>query len=113
VLLAHIALSEIQQTAPQQPATSSVSNKFVLDDGTPIKLRVNRNLSSADAKTGDNIDAPAPPAAPKTVSLGQTKDQVVAILGQSQKVASVGAKEIDYYTDMKVIFVDGKVTDVQ
>ena len=29
---------------------------FVLDDGTPIKLRLNRTLSSADAKTGDNID---------------------------------------------------------
>ena len=36
--------------------TTSASNKFVLDDGTPIKLRLNRNLSSADAKTGDNID---------------------------------------------------------
>jgi hypothetical protein len=56
VLLAHTALSEIQQTAPQQPATSSVTNKFVLDDSTPIKLRLNRNLSSAEAKTGDSID---------------------------------------------------------
>ena len=53
VLLAHTSLSGTQQPAPQQPATS---NKFVLDDGTPIKLRLNRNLSSADAKTGDNID---------------------------------------------------------
>ena len=40
--------------APQQP--TATSNKFVLDDGTPIKLRLDRNLSSADAKTGDNID---------------------------------------------------------
>lgn len=55
----------------------------------------------------------APPAAPKTVALGQTKDQVVAILGQPQKVANLGAKEIAYYTDMKVILVNGKVTDVQ
>jgi hypothetical protein len=45
-----------QQAGFQQPATSSVSSKFVLDDGTPIKLRLNRNLSSADAKAGDNID---------------------------------------------------------
>ena len=41
---------------PQPTATSPPSNKFVLDDGTPIKLRLDRNLSSADAKTGDNID---------------------------------------------------------
>jgi hypothetical protein len=45
-----------QQAAPQSAATTSASNKFVLDDGTPIKLRLNRNLSSADARTGDNID---------------------------------------------------------
>lgn len=35
---------------------AAASTKFVLDDGTPIKLRLNRTLSSADAKTGDNID---------------------------------------------------------
>src|SRR4030088_128875 len=29
---------------------------FGLEDGTPVKLRITRNLSSADAKTGDKID---------------------------------------------------------
>lgn len=57
--------------------------------------------------------ADAAPAPPKTVALGQTKDQVVAILGPPQKVASLGAKEIYYYPDMKVILIKGKVTDVQ
>jgi PEGA domain len=56
VLLAQVSLSQSQQAAPQQPAAPPPSNKFVLDDGTPIKLRLDRNLSSADAKTGDNID---------------------------------------------------------
>ncbi len=57
VLLTHASLSTTQQAAPQLPATpSSSSNKFALDDGTPVKLRLNRNLSSADAKAGDNID---------------------------------------------------------
>jgi hypothetical protein len=55
----------------------------------------------------------APPAAPKTIALGQTKDQVVAILGQPTKVVKLPTKEIDYYPDMKVIFVNGKVKDVQ
>ena len=57
--------------------------------------------------------ADAPPAAPKTISLGQTKDQVVAIMGQPDKVANLGTKEIDYYADMKVTFVKSKVTDIQ
>jgi len=56
---------------------------------------------------------PPPPAAPKTIALGQTKDEVAAILGQPNKVANLGAKEIDYYSDMKVTFTNGKVTDVQ
>ncbi len=55
----------------------------------------------------------APPAAPKTIALGQTKDQVVASFGQPQKVVNLGTKEIYSYSDMKVTFVDGKVTDVQ
>jgi hypothetical protein len=55
----------------------------------------------------------APPAQPKTISKGQTRDQVVIIMGQPQKVVSLGTKEIDYYPDMKVIFINGKVTDVQ
>jgi len=56
-------------------------------------------------------DAPAPE--PKTVALGQTKDLVVANFGQPDKIAKVGAKEIYYYKDFKVTFVNGKVTDVQ
>jgi len=56
-------------------------------------------------------DAPPPP--PKKISLGQTRDQVIATFGQPQKVVDLGTKEIDYYTDMKVTFIKGKVTDVQ
>jgi hypothetical protein len=55
----------------------------------------------------------APPAPPKTISLGQTKDEVTATLGQPLKKATLGAKEIYYYSDMKVILVNGKVADVQ
>jgi outer membrane protein assembly factor BamE (lipoprotein component of BamABCDE complex) len=52
-------------------------------------------------------------AAPETVDLGQTTDQVQAILGVPVRVANVGPKVIYYYNDMKVVFTDGKVTDVQ
>jgi hypothetical protein len=55
----------------------------------------------------------APQAAPKTIALGQTKDEVVGIFGQPQKIASLGAKEIYYYPDMKVTFVNGKVSNVE
>jgi hypothetical protein len=60
------------------------------------------------------IEAPPPPAPdPVTVSLGQTVDQVVAALGQPTKKAKVGTKEIYYYKDLKVTFINGKVKDVE
>jgi len=55
----------------------------------------------------------APPAAPKTIEKGQTKGMVTAILGQPTKVVKLGAKEIDVYPDMKVTFINNKVSDVQ
>jgi hypothetical protein len=38
---------------------------------------------------------------------------VVAALGQPVKKAKVGTKDIYYYKDLKVTFVNGKVKDVQ
>jgi len=37
-----------------QPA--AIASALILHDATPIRLRLNRNLSSADAKTGDTVD---------------------------------------------------------
>lgn len=56
-------------------------------------------------------DQPPPP--PKTISIGQTKDVVVAAWGQPTKMVKLGTKEIYFYPDMKVTFVGGKVSDVQ
>lgn len=58
-------------------------------------------------------DAPAAAPATKTIALGQTKDQVVQAFGPPTKVVQLGAKEIDYYTDMKVTFTNNKVTNVE
>jgi hypothetical protein len=57
------------------------------------------------------VDQPAAP--PTTVSLGQTTDQVIAALGQPQKIVKLAKKETYYYKDLKVIFTAGKVSDVQ
>lgn len=57
--------------------------------------------------------ADEPAAPPQTISLGQTTNQVVAILGQPQKIVNLKTKQTYYYKDLKVIFTGGKVTDVQ
>jgi hypothetical protein len=63
--------------------------------------------------------APPPPpqedAAPATanIGVGQTPDQVKAALGQPDKIVKIGSKEIYSYKNLKVTFVDGKVSDVE
>jgi hypothetical protein len=52
-------------------------------------------------------------APPPTVALGQTPDQVTAILGSPKQVIDLGAKQIYKYSDMKVVFMNGKVSDVE
>jgi hypothetical protein len=41
-----VSSSGAQQPAAQGTSRLSPSGKFVLDDGTPVRLRLNRNLSS-------------------------------------------------------------------
>jgi hypothetical protein len=40
-------------------------------------------------------------------------DQVQAALGAPGKIINLGAKQIYVYKDLKVTFVNGKVTDAQ
>jgi hypothetical protein len=79
-------------------------------------------VTDDSAQEAAPADSSAPPAqqeaggqapATKTIALGQTEDEVVGILGPPQKKVNLGAKEIYFYPDMKVVFLNGKVADVQ
>ncbi|MGA2981241.1 MAG: hypothetical protein ABSD76_16750 [Terriglobales bacterium] len=54
-----------------------------------------------------------PPQQPQQIEKGQTPDQVVAAIGQPDKIVNLGAKQIYVYKDIKVTFINGKVADVQ
>jgi hypothetical protein len=55
----------------------------------------------------------APPPEPQQIEKGQTPDQVKASIGTPDKIVNLGAKQIYVYKDIKVTFVNGKVSDVQ
>jgi hypothetical protein len=58
-LLLVVAFSGAQEPTSQissHPATDGGSTKVLLADGTPIKLRLKQDVSSAGAKTGDVVD---------------------------------------------------------
>lgn len=56
---------------------------------------------------------PPPPPAPVTINVGDSTDQVVASMGQPDRIAKIGSKDIYFYRDMKVTFVNGKVSDIE
>jgi hypothetical protein len=89
-----------QQTLSPQPAPAPVSQAQPEAPPPPI--------------------APPPPPPPdspavetQSIAVGQTEDQVTAILGKPEKTFKVGTKEIYQYKDVKVTFVNGKMTDAQ
>jgi hypothetical protein len=52
-------------------------------------------------------------AEPQTIEKGQSADQVQSSLGKPDKIVNLGSKQIWVYKDLKVTFVNGKVSDVQ
>ncbi len=52
-------------------------------------------------------------AEPASIEKDMTPDQVTNALGKPEKIVKLGAKQIYYYKDMKVTFLNGKVSDVQ
>lgn len=54
-----------------------------------------------------------PQAEPQTIEKGQTPDQVQAAMGKPEKIVNLGTKQIYIYKDLKVTFLNGKVSDVQ
>ena len=94
---------DLQAQAQQADTSESeVAKEASTDSGTPI---------AASSTPAAAADQPAKPAV--TVALGQTTDQVKAILGNPLKTADLGVKTIYYYDGMKVVFKGGKVSDVE
>jgi hypothetical protein len=62
---------------------------------------------------GGGAQQPAAQQEPASVEVGMTPAQVEAALGKPDKKVTLPSKVTYYYKDMKVIFKDGKVVDVQ
>jgi hypothetical protein len=74
----------------------------------PVSGRLPRDGETVLPHGGRGRQAPPADRVPRP-----TPDEVTAILGQPKRVVNLGAKEICAYADMKIIFVNGKVSDVE
>ena len=91
--------------------------------GTRYRAEVNFKIPGIDTMTAEDIKktidavvadpATASAVQSKTVKLGMSPDEVKTTLGNPDKVVDLGAKQLFVYKDMKIVFVDGKVSDVQ
>jgi hypothetical protein len=80
---------------------------------TPSADQVMQTLAQVISVQPVSHDAPVA-ATSRTLAIGQSKQQVLAILGQPTTVVQLGGgKEIDYFPAMKVTFINGHVADVQ
>jgi hypothetical protein len=62
---------------------------------------------------GQGQQLQGPPPEPQQIEKGQTPDQVKAAIGTPDKIVNLGTKQIYVYKDIKVTFLNGKVSDVQ
>lgn len=83
----------------------------------PIPQQTLQNSTVADLKKiFDPIfrsETEATASNTKTIQIGQSLADVEGILGKPDKIVDLGAKKIFVYKDMKVVFLDSKVSDVQ
>ena len=90
--------------APDQNAPAELSQ--AAQQAKQTEQQVITQASSSGGATASS-------AQPVTIGLGQTIAQVIASLGPPKRIANLGSKQIYVYNDMKITFVNGKVTDVE
>ena len=92
-------------------------------EGTRYRAELNVKLPGLDTMTPDDVKksietvvadpAVASAVQSKTVKVGMSPDEVKQSLGNPDKIVDLGAKQVFIYKDMKIIFMEGKVSDVQ
>jgi hypothetical protein len=110
---------------PAAPAGSTgapVKAAFAADAPPPdadAAQQIKAQASQADQAESEAVaSVSAAPAAvggsgTTTIAMGQSIEVVTAKMGQPKKIIDLGAKKIYTYPDMKIIFENGKVSDVE
>lgn len=110
---------------PLPPAMTATTQAEFSREIPPVEADVQSELSRAASEGtaalgeagvqpgGAPGDASPNTAETPTLTLGQTQQQVMSILGEPQRRAIVGTRVILFYKDMKVTLENGVVTDIQ
>jgi hypothetical protein len=93
----------------------TIGQAFAIDTSAPPNPSPTPSVGGLPApQTFEPIAPPPPPAAaPRKIEIGQTIEQVKASFGDPTNIVSLGDKVIYIYKNLKVTFVNGKVSDVE
>jgi hypothetical protein len=102
---------------PKSPTVYSAGQNTTVGTQTPATASAAPAAAAPAAPAAEqgapSAPPPAAPAAPVTITIGQTKKQVIEALGEPPKIVKLNGREIYIYKDLKITFVEGKVTDIQ
>jgi len=108
--LGGMAVGPVEDTIGQVFALSSNDDQ---KGGDQQQQGGDQQQGGGDQAQGGGGDQQQQQADPQTIEKGMSPDQVTQALGKPNKIVNLGAKQLYIYQDMKVTFVNGKVTDVQ
>ena len=77
-----------------------------LDTMTPEDMKKTIDTVLTDPATASAVES-------KTIKLGMSPDEVKKSLGNPDKIVDLGPKQVYIYKDMKVVFLNSQVSDVQ
>ena len=77
-----------------------------LDSMTPEDMKKTIDTILTDPATASAVES-------KTIKLGMSPDEVKKSLGNPDKIVDLGPKQVYIYKDMKVVFLNSQVSDVQ
>jgi len=91
----------------------TISQVLAIDSGGDSQENNQGAQNQDSGQRGGQGQQQGPPPEPQQIEKGQTPEQVKATLGNPEKIVTLGAKQIYIYKDLKVTFLNGKVSDVQ
>ena len=110
--------SPMVAAAPPPPSQSEVASEINQQSQEADAAEKEMGSEAPASGSGDSTSAappaaPAAPAAPANIGIGQSIEDVTGALGQPSKIVNLGAKKIYIYPDMKITFLNGKVSNVE
>lgn len=108
----------LTESSPEDVETIVEAVLAPADDSDNSKQDTTASNNAAPAQSAapapKAVPAPPPPAAaPASLSIGETSSQVLQAYGMPGKIIDLGKKKTYIYKDIKVVFTDDKVSDLQ